>query len=141
MVTLHHKLHMAAQFAEAAAFLESLRVVHTDIACRNFLVFRLEMDPERTKVKLTDFTSTLCLPTNADYIVKKMPQATRWCAPEAVASNTWSCKSDVWSLGATLWEFFADGLAPWTNYSKRGDVTKKLQELAESLACPGHALI
>merc|ERR1719424_7528 len=134
LVTLDHKLHMAAQFAEAASFLESLRIVHADLACRNFLVFQLDEDPAKTNVKLTDFMVAMCLPANSDDIVKKMPMATRWCAPETVAASTWSCKTDVWSLGATLWELFADGLVPWTSYTKRGDVSKKLQELAESLS-------
>lgn len=133
MVTPEHKVHMAAQFAEAGSFLESLRIVHTDLACRNFLVFRLEQEPERTKVKLTDFMSALCLPANVDHIVKKKPQATRWCAPETVASHTWSYKTDVWSLGATLWELFTGGQLPWNGYGKRADVSKKLRELAEKL--------
>jgi len=133
LVTLDHKLQMAAQFAEAASFLESLRIVHADLACRNFLVFQLDEDATATNVKLTDFMVALCLPANSDQMVKKMPMATRWCAPETVAGSTWSSKTDVWSLGATLWELFADGLVPWTSYTRRGDVSRKLQELAESL--------
>jgi serine/threonine protein kinase len=137
MITLGHKLHMARQFAEAVSFLESAYVVHADLACRNFLVFQLEEEPKRTKVKLTDFISSLVLKDNVDHIVKKMPQATRWCAPETIASNTWSYKTDVWSVGATLWELFADGAVPWTNYSKRSEVARKLQELDVLFAYPG----
>lgn len=132
IVTLQHKLHIAQQFAEAVSFLEAARVVHTDLACRNFLLFQLEDDAKRTNVKLTDFAFSLVLPSHACHVVRKLPQATRWCAPETVASNKWSCKTDVWSLGATLWELFADGAVPWIAYSKRADVAQSLRDLAQS---------
>lgn len=132
IVTLEHKLRMAEQFAEAVSFLESACVVHTDLACRNFLFYKLEDDVAKTVVKLTDFNSAIVLPANAGHIVKKLPQATRWCAPETVVSNKWSCKTDVWSLGATLWELFSGGLLPWTDCSKRADVALRLRELAQS---------
>lgn len=131
MMTPEHKLYMATQFAEAVSFLESVRIVHTDLACRNFLIFRLEDRPDRTKVKLTDFMSSLCLTGNEDHVVRKLPQATRWCAPETVASNVWSYKTDVWSLGVTLWELFTGEKTPWQKYTKRADVAKKLRELTE----------
>jgi len=106
--------------------------IHTDLACRNFLVFKLAQQPESTMVKITDFMNAICLPSNTCQTVRKMPQATRWCAPETVASNKWSYKTDVWSLGAALWELFAGGEVPWSCYSKRTDVAKRLLELAES---------
>jgi len=136
LVTPGHKLRIAAQVADAVSFLESMRVIHTDLACRNFLVFKLEDEPEMTKVKITDFMNAICLTGNANHLVKKMPQATRWCAPETIAANKWSYKTDVWSLGAAIWELFAGGVAPWTCYSKRSDVANKLRELAFSLDAP-----
>lgn len=132
VLTLSHKLQIARQFAEAVSFLESVNVVHTDIACRNFLVTRLDDDSERMKVKLTDFAFSVVLPPKVGHVVKKLPQATRWCAPETVSFNKWSVKTDIWSLGVTLWELFADGAIPWTNYAKRADVAGKLRELAQS---------
>lgn len=132
-----HKMRIAAQMTDAVSFIESMRVVHADIACRNFLVFRLEEQARNTKVKLTDFMASLSLRADQHYVVRKMPQATRWCAPETVASNIWGYKTDVWSLGAALWELFAGGLAPWTSISKRSDVSKRLLELSESLEIPG----
>lgn len=131
-LTASHKLHMAEQFAEAVAFLELVHVVHTDLACRNFLVFELADDPECTKVKLTDFASSLALPPNASHAIRKIPQATRWVAPETAASNKWSHKTDIWSLGVTFWELFTGGMLPWTSYSKRSEVAQKLRELFEN---------
>jgi len=106
-----------------------MHVVHTDLACRNFLVFKLEQEPENTKVKITDFMNALCLPAKAKHMIKKIRQATRWCAPETIVSNKWSYKTDVWSLGAALWELFADGEAPWKCHGKRSDIANRLREL------------
>lgn len=132
LVTPGHAMHMARQFADAVSFLEDAHIVHADLACRNFLVFAIEEDaPERVNVKLTDFASALQLGAGPDHIVKKMPQATRWCAPETVARNRWSHATDAWSLGVTLWELFAGGETPWTRHDKRSTVAKALRELAE----------
>lgn len=130
LLTPTHRLHVAAQLSAAVDFLDTTRIIHTDIACRNVLVFQLEEEPEMTTVKLTDFGLAACLPPDMDYITSRQPQATRWCAPETVASMRFSRKTDVWSLGATLWELFADGMVPWSRCSKRADVTKRLREVA-----------
>jgi serine/threonine protein kinase len=132
-VTPKHKLHIAAQFARAASFLASVRLIHTDFACRNFLVFALDAEPEHTNVKVTDFMHSLILPPQTDRLRRKLPQASRWCAPETVTFNEWSYKSEVWSLGVTIWELFNTCELPWRKYSKRADVVQKLKELAWSL--------
>lgn len=77
LLTPLHKLHIAAQVASAVDFLEGAHIVHTDLACRNTMLFQLEDEPELTTVKLTDFGCALVLPPNSDCIVNKQPQATR----------------------------------------------------------------
>jgi serine/threonine protein kinase len=133
LLTPMHRLHIAQQTAAAVDFLEAARIIHTDIACRNVLIYQLEDDPELTTVKLTDFGLAVDMPPNTDHITSRTPQATRWCAPETVAYMTWSYKTDVWSLGASLWELFAGGVSPWASISKRGDVAKKLRQIAEGM--------
>jgi len=131
ILTPQHRLHVAAQLAGAIGFLEAARIIHTDVACRNVLLFQLEKDaPELTSAKLTDFGFGTCLPTDADHVILKQPQATRWCAPETVMSNKWSDKTDIWSLGVALWELFSGEATPWTRLSKRSEVAKRLRELA-----------
>jgi serine/threonine protein kinase len=90
----------------------------------------LEEDPIFTIAKITDFGLAILLPEGVDHVQKKQPQATRWCAPETVSSCTFSHRSDVWALGATYWELFSGGLAPWTKRAKRSDVAARLRELA-----------
>lgn len=132
-VTPMHKLYCALQITRAMAFLESEHIVHADLSCRNVLVFRLdEEEPGQSVVKVTDFGLSVILAEGTDCEYRKQPQATRWCAPETILRAQLSHRSDVWSLGALLWELFARGLAPWTMREKRADVAARLRDLAES---------
>jgi len=136
MLTPQHRLFVAAQLAGAIRFLEEARIIHTDIACRNVLLFKLEEDaPERTSAKLTDFGFATCLPPDVDHVILKQPQATRWCAPETVMSNKWSDKTDAWSLGIALWELFSGGSTPWMKFSKRSEVAQQLRAFALDESC------
>lgn len=134
--TVVHKLHASVQVARAMAFLQSVRVVHADLSCRNLLLFALPaQDPAGTVVKVTDFGLALVLPEGVDSDVRKQPQATRWCAPETVAFHKLSYRSDIWALGATLWELYSGGETPWAGpaWQKRASVAARLQELANAV--------
>merc|ERR1719265_388733 len=131
-MTVAHKRSAYAQLAHAGIFLESASVVHADLSCRNVLLCWMEDDPRYTIVKMTDFGLAVVLPPRADSVVKKQPQATRWCAPESVSSCKLSHRADVWSLGTTFWEIFAGGEAPWTRRKKRSEVAARLRDLAEN---------
>lgn len=37
----------------------------------------------------------------------------RWQCPQAVATRTYTAKSDVFSFGVTLWEIYAEGALPY----------------------------
>lgn len=131
LMTVTHKMHASVQMADALTFLKKNRIIHADLSCRNVLLFRLESEPALTTVKLVDFGLALTLPEFSDSVNHKQPRAVRWCAPETVRDSCLSCRSDAWSLGATLWELFSDGLTPWSNLKKRSDVTERLCALMD----------
>lgn len=131
-LTMTHKLYAAAQVSDAMGFLQSLRLVHADLSCRNVLLCNLEVDPSSVLVKLTDFGLALVMKEGTDFEICKQPQATRWCAPETVARQKLSFHSDVWALGTTLWELFSHGDLPWRRFEKRGPVGDSLRALADN---------
>eukprot|EP00929_Paragymnodinium_shiwhaense_P118684 TRINITY_DN90595_c0_g1_i1.p2 TRINITY_DN90595_c0_g1~~TRINITY_DN90595_c0_g1_i1.p2 ORF type:complete len:347 (-),score=75.80 TRINITY_DN90595_c0_g1_i1:337-1353(-) len=147
--TLLHRLSAAAQIASAVQFLEEQHVVHADLSCRNVLCFSLQSDAAKTVVKISDFGLSVVLQPDArdveidgaDFAMLsdcacsetlQQPRPVRWCSPETIAFQRLSHRSDVWSLGATLWEMFAAGRDPWNGVEKRADVSARLRQLAEA---------
>ncbi|CAJ1327018.1 unnamed protein product [Effrenium voratum] len=130
-----HGLRTAKQIASGMHSLESARVAHADLSCRNILVQRLSQDPDSILVKVTDFGLSAIIEEGMDHKIRKQPQATRWVSPETVAHQKLSCRADVWSVGALLWEAFSGGNAPWVNWPKRTEVAARMREMAE--AAPG----
>lgn len=130
--TTMHRLTAAVQIARAMDFLGSRRLLHADLSCRNVLLFAYDEDsPKATVAKLTDFALSLYVPEGHDFLIRKQPQATRWCSPETIVEMKLSFLTDVWSFGALLWELFAGGTGPWVKWEKRPDVAQRLRELTE----------
>jgi len=127
-----HRVQCSMQLSRAMAFLEGMRIVHADLSCRNVLLLRLDEDARNTVVKVTDFGLSLVLAEGSMREHRKQPQATRWCAPETIFEHALSHRSDVWSLGATLWELFSGGANPWARRERRADVSQRLRDLAEN---------
>lgn len=129
--TAAHGLQAALQVCRAMKCLELAHVVHADLSCRNLLVFRLEEASDSVEVKVTDFGLSVILKDGVDHECRKQPQATRWCSPETVAYQKLSHRSDVWSLGALLWELFSGGQSPWMHWQRRSDVAARLKAFGE----------
>ncbi|KAG5448857.1 Fibroblast growth factor receptor [Clonorchis sinensis] len=104
-------LRFGYHVADALTYLESLKLVHRDIAARNVLV------TEGYVAKLCDFGLS-CPLVDGNYVDEfreRLPF--RWMAPESLQDNRFSLKSDVWSFGIYLWELFSLGYTPYPGLS------------------------
>ncbi|KAI6648451.1 Tyrosine-protein kinase ABL1-like [Oopsacas minuta] len=103
-------LYMATQISSAMAYLEEKNFIHRDLAARNCLV------GENHKVKVADFGLSRLIKDDDGgiYMAKegtKFP--IKWTAPEALAYNQFSIRSDVWAFGILLWELATYGMTPY----------------------------
>lgn len=149
--TTAHRLQAARLLLAALTCLEAEHIVHGDIACRNVLCFAVSEAPENTVVKLSDFGLSLALDgtssevqatvSQTDSFVNipqravsdhcRQPRAIRWSAPETIGEDKLSHGTDVWSFGATLWELFSGGQAPWAGWQTSQGVRDQLLALFE----------
>uniref|UniRef100_H0X7N4 Tyrosine-protein kinase n=1 Tax=Otolemur garnettii TaxID=30611 RepID=H0X7N4_OTOGA len=85
-------LYMATQISSAMEYLEKKNFIHRDLAARNCLV------GENHVVKVADFGLSRLMTgdTYTAHAGAKFP--IKWTAPESLAYNTFSIKSDVWEL-------------------------------------------
>jgi len=93
---------IAGQIATGMAFLESQNYIHGDLSSRNILV------GDYNRIKIGDFGLMKLV---REY--KVLDNKLRTTAPEAISSNRFSIKSDVWSFGILLTELMTFGRIPY----------------------------
>ncbi|XP_014208940.1 vascular endothelial growth factor receptor 1-like [Copidosoma floridanum] len=91
----------AFQVARGMEYLFRRKVLHCDLAARNILLAKNNV------VKICDFGLSKSI--HRDGIYKKQSNEKlplKWTAIESIRDRVYSTKSDVWSFGIMLWEFF-----------------------------------
>ncbi|XP_025267354.1 proto-oncogene tyrosine-protein kinase ROS-like, partial [Camponotus floridanus] len=134
---LQDLLAMCEDVARGCCYLEELRFVHRDLACRNCLVS--SRNREDRVIKIGDFGLARDIYKDDYYRLKGeglLP--IRWMAPESLIMGIFTIQSDVWSFGVLMWEITSLGEQPYSaktneeviNYVRAGG------RLPMTLNCP-----
>jgi len=113
-------LKISISACEGVTYLARQKIVHRDIAARNFLI-KKESNGDFL-VKVSDFGMSSSLSDNQVSTISsnKFPDA--WIAYEILKAKiekkerVYSEKTDVWSFGVVLWEIFTKGKQPYKGF-------------------------
>ena len=108
-----NKLRMCADIARGMEHLSVSLLVHRDLAARNVLV------DSGLVCKVADFGLARFGSANTSsenglyYRSTQGVFSVRWTAPEAMETNIFTTRSDVWAFGITMYEVYKDGGSPY----------------------------
>lgn len=104
-----HQLELMEQISDGMEYLESMDVVHRDLATRNVLLVNDHF------AKISDFGLSRIMDSTTDYYTAHGPGRwpLMWYAPECLYYHRFDSSSDVWSFGVTMWEIMSFGARPY----------------------------
>ncbi|KAG7277781.1 hypothetical protein CRUP_023069, partial [Coryphaenoides rupestris] len=95
--------------ARGMDYLSTKNIIHRDLAARNCML------NEDMAVCVADFGLSRTIYSSTDYYrqgsASKLP--VKWIALESLADNVYTCQSDVWAFGVTMWEVMTRGQTPY----------------------------
>mmetsp|Transcript_14933 Transcript_14933/g.22600 ORF Transcript_14933/g.22600 Transcript_14933/m.22600 type:complete len:1935 (+) Transcript_14933:13-5817(+) len=98
-------LRISYQIASGLASLHAAGIIHRDLSCKNILM------REDFSIAIADYG----LSRKGKKVVDKGKMHVLWTAPECLRTATFTPKSDIWSLGVTLWEMLTKGKKPYSD--------------------------
>uniref|UniRef100_A0A8R1HMX0 Tyrosine-protein kinase n=1 Tax=Caenorhabditis japonica TaxID=281687 RepID=A0A8R1HMX0_CAEJA len=116
-ISFSEKMLYIADATAGLSYIHSMAVTHRDLASRNLLI------SVNGFVKLSDFGLGIKLRRADGVFIKKKGARcpARWMAPEMFSKGTclFSKATDVWSMGATMYEIFMNGEVPHEDLDNR----------------------
>ncbi|XP_075152649.1 protein kinase receptor Ret oncogene [Haematobia irritans] len=107
-MTVRSILSFAWQICKGMTYLTDIKLVHRDLAARNVLL------ADGHICKISDFGLTRDVYEDDAYLKRSRERVpVKWMAPESLADNVYTSKSDVWAFGVLCWELITLGASPY----------------------------
>ncbi len=109
---VRQKFLMTIQIANGMNFLESIRIIHRDLAVQNIFI---SFQNGSLRLKIVDFG----LSRQDNYKLRANSKISlEWAAPEVINHRKYTHKSNVWSFEVTFWEILRDDQHPPLKFHK-----------------------
>ncbi|XP_054709751.1 inactive tyrosine-protein kinase 7-like [Uloborus diversus] len=131
-LSVPQNLMICQQVAVGMDYVAKQQFFHKDLAARNCLI------SSSLKIKISCPCLSLDTYSQEYYQYKSKVIPLRWASPEAVISDNWSIKSDVWSFAVLIWEVFHKAELPFSDMSN-DEVMQKLQAKELKISLPNDA--
>jgi serine/threonine protein kinase len=104
-ISEEQKIRWVNEVAMGMSHLHKYNIVHRDLAARNILLSH--SNPNDAHLKISDFGMSRVLQEDIEGRTRNNIGPIRWMAPESIAQQVYSKKSDVWMFGILVFEIVA----------------------------------